>query len=110
MKVLFGAAVALVGLTSGAFAQSVPTGVYDCFGDIGKFSVIGPGRYMARDGGTGSFEFDGVVLTMTDGTSEGLSYGKIDDKWTFSLLRDDGSATGTCPLNLTKNPQQPNTW
>lgn len=111
MKGLMCAAAALIGLMSGhALAQSVPTGVYDCYGDIGKFSVVGLGRYIARDGRSGNFKFEDDVLTMVDGTSEGLSYRKIDENWTFALLRDNGSASNTCPRNLSKDPQQPKSW
>ncbi|WP_375396206.1 hypothetical protein [uncultured Sphingomonas sp.] len=111
MRILIGAAIASICLTSGqALAQSVPAGVYDCYGDIGKFSVIGPGKYMARNGGTGNFTVDGDVLTMTDGTSAGLSYRKMDENWTFALLRDNGTASNSCPLNASKDPQDPKSW
>ncbi|WP_425230635.1 hypothetical protein [Sphingomonas sp.] len=111
MKKMWFAALALGGLASApAMAQSVPVGVYDCFGDIGKFSVVGPGTYMARNGGTGHFSFDGHTLTMTDGTSEGLSYRLVGPNWDFGLLRDNGSVSNTCPRSTTKDPRDPAHW
>lgn len=97
-------------------AGAVPAGVYDCFGtyniDTGKFSVIGPGQYMSRAGGTGSFSFDGNMLTMVDGPYAGIRYRKEAPEWTFRMLKEDTGEDSpfVCPRNTTKDTRDPNTW
>lgn len=116
MKLSVGALSVLLGLIScQAWAEEVPPGVYDCFGtyniDTGKFSVLDSGQYMSRGGGVGSFDFDGVTLTMVDGPYAGIKYRKESPAWTFRMLRDSGEDSPfVCPRNTTKDPRKPNAW
>jgi hypothetical protein len=104
------------GDASAAGAGSVPIGVYNCFGtydiDTGKFSVTAPGRYMSRGGGTGTFEFDGSMLTMVDGPYAGIRYRKENAQWEFRMLKEDTGEDSpfVCPLNTSLDTGKPDSW
>lgn len=112
-----------------ALAQTVPVGVYDCYGrgmaegdrkrdtagqlDLGgsKFSVIGAGQYLSHGVTTGHFRFDGLILAMIDGPYAGQRFQKVADFWSFRLLRASGEmGPVSCPLNTAKDARRPNGW
>ena len=126
MKRVILAIMAVAGLsTCGApHSDGPPVGVYDCYGpelaagttlDISlagaEFAVLSPGVYRSRAGKTGHFAFDGLTLSMVDGPYTGIKYHKETPAWTFRELRDGGADSPfMCPLNTTKDRDNPNAW
>ena len=75
------------------------------------FSVISPGTYMGEDGSVGHFSFDGLTLSLIDGSYAGQRFHKATPAWTLRMLkRDGGESAVMCPRNTTKDRNDPNAW